>query len=86
MNTNFLLMAQYNGTAVISAERVCADYFCPLTTRKFLEYIANGKIKLPLVRLYPDAKSAKGVHLADLAVYIDERRQTALKECRQMHQ
>jgi Pyocin activator protein PrtN len=86
MNTHFLLMAQYNGAAVIPVERVCTDYFSPLTTRKFLEYIACGRIRLPLVRLYPDAKSAKGVHLADLAAYIDERRKAALKECRQMHQ
>ena len=86
MNTHFLLMAQYNEAAVIPVDRVAADYFSPLTTRKFLVYIARGKIKLPLVRLYPDTKSAKGVHLADLATYIDERRQAALKECRQLHQ
>jgi Pyocin activator protein PrtN len=78
-------MAQYNAQAIIPAERVCADYFAPLTYKKFLEHIASGKIKLPLVRMFPDTKSAKGVHLADLAEYIDEMTAAARKECRQLH-
>jgi hypothetical protein len=85
MNTQFLLMAQYQAQAVIPAERVCADYFAPLTYKKFLELIACGKIKIPLVRMFPDTKSVKGVHLADLAAYIDEMTEAARKECRQLH-
>lgn len=34
MNTLFLLMAQYNGQAVIPLDRVCADYM-NLTVEKF---------------------------------------------------
>ncbi|MFD2883207.1 pyocin activator PrtN family protein [Pseudomonas lini] len=34
MNTVFLLMAQYNGQAIIPLERVCADYFSHLTPEK----------------------------------------------------
>lgn len=33
MNTAFLLMAQYDGLAVIPAEKVCADYFPHRTSR-----------------------------------------------------
>jgi hypothetical protein len=29
-------------------------------------------------------KAAKGVHLSDLAAYLDERRAAAIKECEQM--
>lgn len=31
MNTAFVLMAQYNGKAIISIEQVCSDYFTHLT-------------------------------------------------------
>ena len=31
MNTLFLLMAQYNGLAIVPLERVCNDYFQHLT-------------------------------------------------------
>ena len=33
MNTAFLLMAQYNGQAIIPLANVCADYFSHLTGR-----------------------------------------------------
>jgi hypothetical protein len=84
MNTAFLLMAHYNAQPIIPVEAVCQDFFQPLTLKKFLEYIAAGKINLPLMRLYPDAKSAKGVHLQDLAEYLDAQREAAVKECRQL--
>jgi hypothetical protein len=86
MNTVFLLMAQYNGAAIIPVDAVCRDYFAPLTTKKLVEYVAAGKIKLPLVRMHDGAKAAKGVHLQDLADYLDARRAAAVKECEQMQQ
>ncbi len=33
MNTAFLLMAQYNGSAIIPVEKVCKDYFSHLNSR-----------------------------------------------------
>jgi hypothetical protein len=30
-------------------------------------------------------KAAKGVHIADLAAYLDERAEAARKECRQLN-
>ncbi|WP_085584452.1 MULTISPECIES: pyocin activator PrtN family protein [unclassified Pseudomonas] len=80
MNTIFLLMAQYEGQAVIPLSRVCADYM-NLTVEKFKQKQMAGEIDIPVVRL--GAKSQKaglGIHLNDLADYIDRQRQKAVIE------
>ena len=51
MNTAFVLMAQYNGMAIISLEQVCADYFTHLTPLVFQRKVLAGEIKLPITRL-----------------------------------
>lgn len=85
MNTVFMLMAQYGGRAVIPVNDVVTDYFPHLSVDKFLRKCAAGEIQLPVVRIDPGTqKTAKGVHLADLARYIDERRAAAQKEARQL--
>lgn len=80
MNTTFLLLAQYNGQAIIPLERVCADYFSHLTPAKMKLKVAHGEIDLPLVRMENSQKSARGVHLSDLAAYIDAQRSKAKAE------
>ena len=80
MNTLFLLMAQYDGRAVVPVDAVCKDYFSHLTLPKFLRKVSSGEIDLPLVRSERSQKSAKGVHLSDLAAYLDKRRDVALYE------
>jgi hypothetical protein len=85
MNTAFLLLAQYDGLAVIPAERVCRDYFSHLTPDKFLRKVSAGEIKIPLVRIETSQKSAKGVHLQDLADYLDARRKAAKREADQLN-
>ena len=72
MNTQFLLLAQYGGQAIIPLERVCADYFSHLTPEKMKMKVAAGQIDLPLVAIERSQKSARGVHLADLAAYLDD--------------
>jgi hypothetical protein len=85
MNTAFLLMAQYDGKAVIPVDIVARDYFPHLSTDKFLRKAILGEIKLPVVRIDAGTqKSAKGVHLTDLAKYIDDRRAAAIKEAQQL--
>ncbi|HLK83549.1 MAG TPA: pyocin activator PrtN family protein [Xanthobacteraceae bacterium] len=84
MNTAFLLMAQYNGAAIIPVETVCRDYFSHLTVDKFVRKVSAGEIRIPLVRMEASQKAAKGVHLTDLAAYLDERRAAAVKECQQL--
>jgi hypothetical protein len=84
MNTAFLLMAQYDGRAVIPVEEVCRDYFHHLSVDKFVRKAATGDIRLPIVRMEASQKAAKGVHLIDLAAYLDKRREAALKEAEQI--
>jgi len=85
MKTIFLLMAQYDARAVVPIDDVCRDYFAPLTVATLLRKISVGEIPLPLVRMERSQKGAKGVHLQDLAAYIDEMRAAAVKECEQLN-
>ncbi|MDN7906216.1 pyocin activator PrtN family protein [Burkholderia diffusa] len=85
MNTVFLLMAQYNATAVVPIDVVCRDYFAPMTLPTLIRKISAGEIALPLIRMERSQKCAKGIHIQDLANYIDERRAAAVKECAQFH-
>ncbi len=85
MNTAFMLMAQYDGMPIIPAKKVCEDYFSHLTLVKFLRKVSDGDIPLPLVRMEKSQKSAKGVHLQDLAKYLDDRHRIAKREYEQLH-
>jgi len=80
MNTAFLLMAQYGGKAIIPIEDVCRDYFSHLNPTKLVQKISAGEIVIPLVRIETSQKCAKGVHLLDLAKYLDARVEAARKE------
>jgi hypothetical protein len=84
MKTSFLLMAQYDGLAVIPVEWVCSDYFRHLTVEKFLRKVIGGEISLPIVRIESSQKSAKGIHINDLAAYLDKQANAARKECEQL--
>ena len=75
-------MAPYDGRVIVPAETVCKDYFSHLTIPKFLRKVSIGEIDLPLTRAERSQKSAKGVHLQDLAANIDKRRDIALSEAR----
>jgi hypothetical protein len=80
MNTPFLLMAQYGGKAIVPIEDVCRDYFSHLSPAKLVQKISAGEIPIPLVRMEASQKCAKGVHLLDLARYLDARVEAARKE------
>ena len=80
MNTLFLLMAQYDGQAVVPVDRVCKDYFSHLSFDKFLRKVGAGEIEIPVTRMEASQKSARGVHLQDLADYLDKRRAAAVRE------
>lgn len=83
-STLFLLMAQYSGRTVIPIDQVCRDFFGHLTVEKLLRKALPGELQLPIVRIEDSQKAQRGVHLVDLAAYIDVRREAALKECRQL--
>lgn len=84
MNTAFLLMAQYSGRAIIPVSDVCRDFFQHLTPEQFVRKCSAGGLAIPLVRMEASQKCAKGVHLQDLADYLDSRRAAALKESKQL--
>jgi hypothetical protein len=69
-----LLMAQYNGQTVVPLDQVCRDFFGHLTVEKLLRKALRGDIALPIVRIETSQKAQRGVHLIDLAAYIDKRR------------
>jgi hypothetical protein len=75
--TLFFLMGQYGSRAVIPAAEVCRDYFPHLTLTKFLRKCDDGEIRLTIMRAEKSQKSARGVHILDLASYIDGRRAEA---------
>jgi len=84
VNTAFLLLAQYGPTAVIPLEIVCRDYFPHLSPRDLARKTTTGEIDLPVLRIETSQKAAKGVHIQDLANWIDARREAARKECDQL--
>ncbi|WP_409260780.1 pyocin activator PrtN family protein [Pseudomonas putida] len=47
--------------------------------------VLAGQIKLPITRLEASQKSARGIHIADLAHYLDQQREAARKECAQLN-
>ncbi len=83
-STVFLLMAQYNGKAVISVNEICRDYFPHLDTAKFVRKVGAGEILIPMIRMENSQKTAKGVHINDLAEYIDKQAAVARKERNQL--
>lgn len=85
MNTFFLLMAQYNGQAIIPLGEVCKDYFTHLTVEMFQRKVMAGQIKIPITRLEPSQKSAKGIHVNGLAIYLELQRAAAIKESIQLN-
>ncbi len=76
MNTAFMIMSQYGPMAIIPAEIVARDWF-DLSKSKFFEKISSKEILLPLIQMEDSQKSPRGVHILDLAAYIDARREEA---------
>ena len=85
MATIFLLMARYQGLPVIPVELVCRDFFQHLSPQKFVQKVERGDLAIPLVRIEASQKAAKGVHLNDLAAYLDQQHAAAVKECQQLN-
>jgi len=79
------LMAQYNGLAIVPLDRVCEDYFQHLTPQKLQRKVALGEIDLAITRMEGSQKAARGVHLQDLASYLDAQRKKALSETDKLH-
>lgn len=81
--TFFILMSQYNA-AVIPLSRVVQDNFSHLNEEKFLRKALRGEFRLAIVRIEGSQKAVRGVHIRDLAEYIDSPREAALMERHQL--
>ncbi|WP_322866065.1 pyocin activator PrtN family protein [Aquicoccus sp. G2-2] len=79
MNSFFMLMAKYGPEVMIPAETVAEDWF-NIGKSKFFSKINNGDIALPLMTMEDSQKSPRGVHILDLAEYLDQRRDAARKK------
>lgn len=84
MKTAHILMAQYEGLAIVPLDLVCRDYFRHLTVDKLLRKVLAGEIKLPIVRIEDSQKAARGVHISDLALYLDKQADAARRECEKL--
>lgn len=85
MNTLFLLMAQFDGRALVPVDEVCSAFFPHLSRATMLRKVLAGEIRLPLVQIEQSQKAAKAVHLVDLARYIDDRRTAGLRDFERLH-
>jgi hypothetical protein len=80
MQTAFLLLAQFNGRTVIPLEEVRASFFPHLDADNFTRKLTRGDIPLPVVRADKSTKTARSVHVSDLAEYIDKQRAVLVRE------
>jgi hypothetical protein len=85
VNTAFLLMAQYGGKAIIPLEDVRRDFFDHMSPSKMTRKVATGELPLPVIRSERSQKAWKGVHIVDLANYLDRQREAALDEFSKMN-
>ena len=85
MRTDLMLMARYESLPLIPVDRVVIDFFPHLSKTNFLRKVTDGSIALPLVNLEASQKSAKAIHLADLAAYLDARHAQAKRDFDHFH-
>lgn len=82
-STIFLLMAQFNGKAFISLDDLSREFFPHLTPEKL--WRKRHEIALPMHAMEGSQKSLRGVHIQDLADYLDARAAEAREDCRKLH-
>jgi hypothetical protein len=82
-STIFLLMAQFNGRAFIPLDALCREFFPHLTPEKL--WRKRTEIALPIHAVEGSQKALKGVHIQDLADYLDARAEEAREDCRKLH-
>lgn len=84
MNMIFLLMAQCDNRFLIPIYLFARDNL-DVVPGVLIRKIYAGQVKLPIVQMEDSQKAAMGVHIQDLAAYLDERAEAARRECRQLY-
>jgi hypothetical protein len=82
-NTMFLLLFQFGGRAFIPIDELCQQYFPHLTPEKL--WRKRHEISLPIHQIEQSQKALKGVHIQDLADYLDAIAAEAREDCRKLH-
>ena len=72
LNTTFLLMAQYNGKAIVPLADVCRDYFSHLAAEKLFRKVMAGQIPLTCSPLLDRPEPELPGCLAQVAEAADE--------------
>ncbi len=85
MDTRFLLMARYDALPIIPIEQVRLDFFKHLSLPKFLRKLNERAIPLPVICIEASQKCQKGVHIDDLAAFLDKKRDEASRKHVQFH-
>lgn len=84
MKTMFALMMQFDGRVLIPIDEVRAAFFPHLDADNLTRKLTRGEIPLPVVRADRSQKTARSVHLQDLAEYLDNQRAAAVRERNQL--
>jgi hypothetical protein len=79
-----LVLTQRSLAGSVALVAPCRDYFRHLTVENFLRKVVTGEISIPVSRMERSQKTAKGVHINDLAAYLDTIAAAARKECEQL--
>ncbi|PWE48514.1 Pyocin activator protein PrtN [Thioclava sp. NG1] len=79
MNTFYILLGKYGHEVMIPSEIVARDWF-NVGKAKFHEKVSRGEIALPVMSMDDSQKSPRGVHILDLAEYLDKRRNASFRK------
>jgi hypothetical protein len=78
-------MARYDALPISPIEQVRFDLFNQLSLLNFLRKLNERFIALSDVNIEANQKCQKGVHIIDLAHFLENRREDALREHRHFH-
>lgn len=82
-DTQWLLYSRYQ-SPLVPAEKVCEDFFAPLTFKAWKEKVASGEIMLAVTRMTDSQKAPLYVAIAHLAAFLDARMKSSERELRAM--
>lgn len=85
MSTIWMLLGMYEGRPFVTAAELTRDFFQHLSVEKFVRKVDTGEIDIALMRIEDSTKATRGVHIKDLADYLDRRSHKAREVTRKIH-
>ncbi|MDX7993213.1 pyocin activator protein PrtN [Xenorhabdus sp. psl] len=82
MNTALLLMAEFETSQIPLS--IISERYLKMSPGTAERKANEGKLNIPTYKLTDSQKSPRIVHVNDLAAYIDEQRELAVKEVERM--